>query len=478
MGSSSYLIVIVIYLLLMGGTAVYFAKRRVHTGKEFMLAGQSLPLWVMMGTLLATWVGSGTIVGGAAFTYQQGPLATIFFYAGVPIGIVIFYFFLAEKVRSLSRHTIPEVLEERYGPVARVLAALCILLAYVGITSYQFIGGGYVLNLTTGIPVGLGSAMTALFIVFLALTGGLFSVAYTDALSALLILFGLVFGLPFALGAAGGLDFFRALPPMKQTLTGGLTLAQTLGYSLPFLMLILGEQNMYQRFSAARNGATAKQANIGFFAGSVVVLTLVPLIASSAVILYPDIQPDTALLKIALDSMPFLVGAPLLAAAVAFIITTGDSYLLSCSTNVTHDFYVRFFNPSASETQRLWITRWVVLCLGILAWVLGTFFPSVLAIQMYSYTMYGAAITPAVLAAFLWRRVTAAGGIASIIMGGGGTLFWELGLQRPMGWNSILFSLPLSVGALVFVSLLTADPRYETGRSQANHMHAGLSQKE
>ena len=79
MGGSSYLIVIVIYLLLMGGIGVYFAKRRVHTGEEFMLAGRSLPLWVMMGTLLATWVGSGTIVGGATFTYQHGPLATIFF---------------------------------------------------------------------------------------------------------------------------------------------------------------------------------------------------------------------------------------------------------------------------------------------------------------------------------------------------------------------------------------------------------------
>ena len=160
--------------------------------------------------------------------------------------------------------------------------------------------------------------------------------------------------------------------------------------------------------------------------------------------------------------MPFLVGAPLLAAAVAFIITTGDSYLLSCSTNVTHDFYVRFFDPDASQVKRLWITRGVVLALGLVAWVLGTFFPSVLAIQMYSYTMYGAAITPAVLAAFLWKRVTAAGGIASIVLGGGGTLLWELGLDKPMGWNSILFSLPLSVAALVLVSLATRRPSSES----------------
>ncbi len=291
MGGTPYLVAILAYLLAMGGTALWFAKRRVHTGDEFMLAGRSLPLWVMVGTLLATWVGSGTVVGGAAFTYQYGPLATIFFYAGVPIGILILYFFLADKVRSLSTYTIPEVLERRYGPAARIMAAICILLAYVAITSYQFIGGGYVLHLTTGISVNDGSALTAVVIVFLAMTGGLFSVAYTDAFSAILILFGLALGLPFAIWHAGGIHWFHDLPAARRTLTGGLSVPQTLGYFLPLLMLILGEQNMYQRFAAARDRATARKSNIGFFVGAVVVLTLTTLLASTALILYPRITP-------------------------------------------------------------------------------------------------------------------------------------------------------------------------------------------
>jgi SSS family solute:Na+ symporter len=455
LSGSAYLAVILAYLLCMGGWGVYFAKRRVHTGDEFMLAGRSLPLWVMMGTLLATWVGSGTVVGGAAFIYDRGPLAAIFFFAGAPLGIIIFYFFLAEKVRAAASYTIPEVLESRYGPVARVLAGVCILLAYVGITSYQFIGGGYVLNLTTGLSVEAGSAITAAFIILLALTGGLFSVAYTDAFSALLILFGLVFGLPFVVAAVGGFGFLSELPAVKRTWTGGLTVPQLLGYFLPVFVLVLGEQNMYQRFAAARDSRTAKQSNIGFFVGDIVVVTLVVILCAAAVLLYPGIKSDTALLTIALRTLPFVFGAPLLAAAVAFIVTTGDSYLLSCSTNVTHDFYVRFVDPAASQRTRLRLTRGVVLVLGLLAYGLGTFFPSVLAAQMYSYTMYGAALTPAVLAAFLWQRATPAGGIASIVLGGSGTLIWELVLQRPLGWNSVLFSLPLSIAALVVVSLVT-----------------------
>jgi solute:Na+ symporter, SSS family len=458
MGGTAYLVVILAYLIGMLAAGFWYARRRVNTADEFMLAGRSLPLWVMMGTLLATWVGAGTVVGGAAFIYQRGPLAAIFFFAGAPVGIIVLYLFLAEKIRSLSSYTIPEVLEHKYGPVARVLAGICILLAYIGITSYQFIGGGYVLHLTTGISVEMGSAISAFVIVLLAMTGGLFSVAYTDALSALLILVGLFVALPFVVGAAGGMDFLQALPPEKRTWTGGLTIPQMLGYFLPVFVLVLGEQNMYQRFAAAQDTATAKKSNIGFFIGNVVVVTLVTILCSAAVLLYPDITPDTALLTVAMRSLPFVFGSLLLAAAVAFIITTGDSYLLSCATNITHDFYVRFINPTASQAKRLWLTRAAILVLGVLAYVLGTFFPSVLAIQMYSYTMYGAAITPAVLAAFLWPRVTAAGGISSIIVGGTGTLFWELVLKKPMGWNSVLFSLPLSIAALVIVSLLTARP--------------------
>ncbi|MCQ6268389.1 hypothetical protein M1K46_22640 [Fictibacillus sp. WQ 8-8] len=78
-----------------------------------------------------------------------------------------------------------------------------------------------------------------------------------------------------------------------------------------------------------------------------------------------------------------------------------------------------------------------MIILGILAYAMGQFFPSVLSIQMYSYTMYGAAITPTILASFLWKRATTAGAISSIITGGLATLIWELVLGKPMGWNSI-----------------------------------------
>lgn len=457
-----FLVAISVYILGMIVFGAIVTRRRVKDSDDFMVAGRSLPRLVLAGTLLATWVGSGTIVGGASFVYQYGPLAAIFFFAGSPVGILIIYFFLARRMRELAKYTVPEVLEERYGVVARVLGAICILLAYVGIVSYQFTGGGYVLNLTTGIPVWIGTLATAAVVVLLAAMGGLISVAYTDAVSALLIVGGLLATAVLILTPLGATDIggfgglVAGLPEAKRSLTGGLSALQLLGYFLPLIFLLLGDQNLYQRFSAARDPATAKRAAFGFFVGDIITFSSVIVLASCAAVLMPNITPDSALLTLAAEQVPFFIGVVVLVPAVAIVVTTANSFLLSSAGNLVYDLYVKLLGREIRQDRRLVFTRVAVVALGVLAYALGQFFPSVLALQIYSYTMYGAAITPALLAAFLWRRATPAGGVASIVVGGAATLAWELILDKPFDLNAVLFALPLSVLALVIVSLLTA----------------------
>lgn len=451
--------IIVGYLILMVALGLYYAKTKVQNDADFMVAGRSLSYAVLIGTLIATFVGSGSIIGGASFIYQHGPLAAIFFFAGTPVGIIILYFLLAERIRAAATYTIPEIIEKRYGKFARGVAALIILFAYVGIVSYQFIGGGYALNVTLGMPVWLGSLISAAVMIFLAMIGGLVSVAYTDFISAIIIFVSLLVALPLALAHVGGAAaMFHALPAAKQTWTGGLSVVQVLGYFLPLFLLLLGDQNIYQRFSAARDTVTARRSAAGFFVGAILINALIILLVATTIIAFPGIKPGTAVLVLGAKGLPSVLGGFILAAAVGLIITTGNSYLLSSAGNLVHDLYLNVFGRRIAEAKRLTADRGTVLVLGVIAYCLGTFFPSVLAIQMYSYTMYGAAITPALIAALVWRRATAAGGIASILMGGVATLVWELGLHRPMHWNSVLVSLPLSILTLIVVSLATQEP--------------------
>ncbi len=451
-----HLAILVGYLVVMVVAGVYFARSsRVRTGDDFMFAGRRLPRPVLIGTLLATWVGSGTIVGGANFAYTYGPWAALVFFAGTPAGIIVLYF-AAAKVRAASRYTVPELLEVRFGVGVRMVGAVAILLAYVGITAYQFTGGGYIVSLVTPLSELQATILVTVVVTFLAVSGGLFSVAWTDFLSALLIVFSLLVSVPLVLSAVVG-GYLSQLPAASQTVSGGLDAMQLLGYFLPLFLLILADQNMYQRLTAARDEGAARSSTIGFFFGAFVVVIPVAILGSAATVLLPNLEnPDTAVLSLASEGvLPTVIGGLLLAGALAFIVTTATSFMLSVAGNMLYDFYVRHTSKDVSETSRLKLLRLAVLAVAALAFALGQFFPTVLELQIHSYTIYGVAITPAVLAVLFWPRVTTAGALASMIVGTAAVLVWEFALGKPNEWNSVIVALPLSVLALVVGSLLT-----------------------
>ena len=157
----------------------------------------------------------------------------------------------------------------------------------------------------------------------------------------------------------------------------------------------------------------------------------------------------------------------LVCGAAAIVVSTANSFLLTPSTNLIRDVYQRFVNPAATDRQVLRYTRAIVVVVGVLGYVAGNFFPTILAMALWAYTMYGAGITPALLGALLWKRATRAGGVASILAGMLTTLAWEVvGLARavdgapayPFGWQTAYPALALSIATLVIVSLATPPP--------------------
>ncbi|GAB3262729.1 sodium:solute symporter family protein [Arthrobacter pigmenti] len=459
----AHVLILVGYITVMLLIGAWFSRSKaVASGDDFMLAGRSLPTPVLAGTMLATFVGSGSIIGGASFIYQYGPVAGIFFFAGTFVGIVCLYF-IATKVRRKSHHTIPEMLEVRFGKPVRILAMGIILVAFVGITAYQFTGAGYIVSLITPLSIAQGTVLATVLITFLALGGGLKSVAWTDFMSALVIVLALIATLIFVfLGDLGGIgSYVNRLDPALKTITGTLTPVQLLGYFLPLLLLILGDQNMHQRLAAAKSEKTARNATILFFFGAIVIVGPIIFLASASTILLPGTEPDMAVLALASSgNTPVGIGGLLLAGAFALIVTTGSSYLLTCSGNIVYDLAFQLKNAKPEPAKALKLGRWAVLAVAILAYVMGQFFPSVLALQMYAYTMYGVAITPVVLAALFWKRATPAGAMASMIIGGMLTIVWEAsGMSANI--NAVIVSLPVAVVVLIVASLLSK-PKQES----------------
>ncbi len=445
-------------------------SRRVKTGDDFLVAGRTLPARVLVFTLLATWIGSGSLFGGAGLGYRSG-FAALWQSAGAWAGIALVYF-IAPRVRRLALYTVPDILELRYGPAARVLGTITTVLAYATIAAYQFRGGGRLLALIADVDPGTGALLTAVFCILFTSLAGMLSIAYLDVGNGLLMTFAVTLGVAFLIGDVGGITAaIAALRPDQVSVFGDIGPQAAFALFLPTMFLLLGEANMYQKFFSARDERAARLAVVGWIAGTIVVETLIDstgIFGSLVVGGLGTAASEEIVIRVATDALPPVLGVLLVCGAAAIVVSTANSFLLTPSTNLIRDVYQRFINPGVTDVQVVRYTRFIVVGVGTLGYVAGTFFPTILAMALWAYTMYGAGITPALLGALLWKRATRLGGVLSILVGMATTLGWEIiGLARatadgtpvyPFGWQTAYPALALSIAALVVVSLATPPP--------------------
>jgi SSS family solute:Na+ symporter/sodium/proline symporter len=440
-------------------------SRAVKSGDDFLIAGRTLPARVLVFTLLSTWIGSGSLFGGAGLGYRAG-FPALWQSAGAWLGIAAVYF-LAHRVRRIAKYTMPDILELRYGPVARVLGTITTVIAYTTIAAYQFRGGGRLLNLIAPVDVATGAFITALFCIAYTALAGMLSVAYLDVGNGLMMTAGVgaaVFYLVAHLGGVG--PAFGTLRPDQVALFGTLDPWRDAGaIFLPTLLLLMGEANMYQKFFSARDERAARNAVVGWIVGTIVVESLIVAVGVFGSAIVPGLSEadsEAIVLTVAVQHLPVLLGLGLVCGAAAIIISTANSFLLTPASALINDVYRKFINPSANERQVLLWTRVMVVALGLFGFVALRFFQTILAMALWAYTMYGASITPALLAAFIWPRATRQGGVASIVAGMVVTLGWEIYAKTtgiyPYGLAAVFPAVTVSIAALVVVSLATSAP--------------------
>ena len=406
---------------------------KVKTKADYLVAGRSLPAFVLVFTLLSSWIGSGSLLGGAENAYKHG-FAALWQGGGGWAGLLLIYF-IAPRARKFAQFTIPDLLETRYNQTARLLGVIAVLFTYTAITSYQLIGGGDILHLifpTVVSPV-LGRYILAAFVILFTAIAGMSSVAYMDVAIGLLTTITMLIALPVLIHQAGGWSAVHAaLPATHFQFLGDLTLIQGLELFLPTCLLMLGNQSMYQKFFSAKSEKDATRAVTGWIIGTVILETVIVAIAVTGSALFPAGEvhdhPREILAYTGLHGLTgplAFLGALLVGAIFAKIISTANNYLFSPATNLVNDIFVRYLKPEASNKQILIVSRLMVVLLGLWALYQSLHTESVLKKSLYAYTIYSAALTPVILAAFYWKRATASAAVASIAAGTFITIFWD-----------------------------------------------------
>jgi len=479
--SQLYVVVLAIIAATLLAVAIYRTSR-VKTQADYLVAGRSLPALVLVLTLLTSWIGAGSLFAGAENAYKNG-FAALWQPAGGWLGLLLIYF-IAPRARKFAQITLPDLLEVRYNQTARVLGTFAILFAYIGITSYQFKGGGDVLHLIfpDQVTQELGTYIIAAFVILTTALAGMSSVAYMDVAIGTLVTVICLIAAPYLLGQAGGWSGLHAsLPPQYFEPLGNFRLGpggveqpaamgviRGLEFLVPTMLLMLGNQVMYQKFFSAKSERDARNSVIGWIVGTLVLETLIVAIAVFGRALYPTgevaLHPREIIPYTARHGLPAVLGAVLLGAVFAKVISTASNYLFSPATNLINDVFVRYIMPNASNKRVLIVSRLAVVLLGCWALYQAVYAESILQKMLWAYTIYSAALTPVVLAAFYSKRVTAWGAVAAIAAGTLVTLTWDLPWVKSnvpeilANRDAIFPALGAAVVAMVVVSAVTPRP--------------------
>ncbi len=480
-----YLIVTIGYILLLTGIIIY-KSRSVKSAEDFIVAGRSVPVYLLVGTLVTTWIGSGSLFGTAGLTFQVG-FSELWFSLGAWIGILVVYF-IAARVRKISQYTLTDILEKRYSSSAKLLGTITIIVAYLIIAGYQFKGGGRFLSILMegSITVEQGTFITFLIIIAFTAIAGMVSIVSIDIFNGIIIIVAIMLAVPIAISGFGGWDnvvnTINEVSPNHLSVTKGHKPWWYVSIMLPTLLLLLSESSVYQKFSSAKDAKSAKKAVMGMFIGVVSIEFLMCLLAIVGFAIYahdprfflPDgsvnkPMSEEIILRIGFEQLPAFVGSLLFAGGVAIILSTGNTFLMVTSTNLSRDIIEKYFIKDASNKLKLIIQRTSIVILGFIAYLMMTQFDEILEMAFISYTMIGASLAPSLLATFFWKRVTKQGGVASILSGMLTVIIIEVlnrvyeGSQLDIGIMKFPFSsemiatpaLIASVTVLIVVSLLT-----------------------
>lgn len=453
-----YAIVLAVIVAVLLGTAVV-RSLGVKNQADFLVAGRKLTWPVLVFTLLSSWIGAGSLFAGGENAYHNG-FAALWQPAGGWLGLIVIAT-IAGRARRFAQFTVPDLLETRYNTTARVFATVAIVISYTMITSYQFKAGGDILHMIfPQVTQTTGMYIIAAFVITFTALAGMASVAYLDVIIGLLVTVIALVAVPLLFGSVGGWAGLQAkLPADHFTVMGPLRLEQALGYLLPSMLLLIGNQGMYQKFFSARSERDARLAVFGWIIGTVVLETAIITIAVLGSATLRTDHPREIIPLTARMALPQIPGAILLGGIFAKVISTGNNYLFSPASNLIHDVYKRFIHPDAGERRTLLVSRLMVVLLGVFALVQGAYFESILRAALYAYTVYGAAVTPSVMAVFFWKRANTAGAICSIVAGTVITVVWNVAGIQTM--EAVYPALGVSLAALIGASLLTKPPAPE-----------------
>lgn len=434
--------------------------RRVKTSDDFAVAGGRLIWPVIFATLAASFLGGGSSMGNAGNVFRDGYVFLFAFFA-FSIQTVLVGWFVAYRLRSYEgAHTVGDIMDEHYGKPARLLTGVLSIAVCAGILGAQALAVGTVFSALLGFDPVVGIVIGMGIVLLYSTFGGMWAVIQTDVLQFVILGIFLPVTLLIGLFQVGGPGELLANTPASHlTFMGDWTFIAFAGVFLAFL---LGETLVppyTQRAFAASDPAHSRKGYLvaGVFSfGFFFVTASIGLVALA---LFPSVASDQALPTVVANLLPVGITGFVLAALLAVIMSTADSYLNSTAVVFVKDIYVPFIKPDASDTQRLWAQRIVTGLVGVAAILFALSAPSIIDALLLSYNLWAPTVVVPLVLAVVWGLRSRVAGLAAIIGGGATMAIWQWGLGEPFGLTGL--AVGVIANLLIFAVVYALGPKQE-----------------
>lgn len=502
MGGVQILVAMILYISVVIGISLYYAKRANESSENFLIGGRTLGPWVTAMGAEASDMSGWLLMGLPGVAYWVGLSDAIWTAVGLLIGTYLNWLFVARRLRGYSSIagdsiTIPDFFSNRFKENKKIImtiAAFFILIFFSVYASSCFVTIGKLFSTLFGLKYQYMMIIGAVFVVSYTFIGGFLAESASDFMQGIVMFFSLSVVLAVGISAAGGfsavtenakqipgfLDFFGIARPMLKDgiqqldqagkplfdtagTYGFLTVISTLSWGLGYF----GMPQVLLKFMAIR-----KPSELVLSRRIATVWCAISLAAAVSIgiigrVLYPSAlltQSSSESIFILLSTdffVPFFAGI-VMAGILAATISSSDSYLLIAASAFSKNIYNGIMKKEADDKTVLRVTRITLIVITLIAIVIALDENSVIfTVVSFAWAGFGATFGPIMLFSLFWKRVTRTGAIAGMVAGGGMVFIWKL-LLKPMGGifgiYELLPAFLVSCIAIVVVSLLSGEP--------------------
>lgn len=420
----------------------------------------------------------GTFLGTPGTIYGVGYAGMAISVPGAVFCMILPALLIGRKLITLGHKygflTMADYLTDRYHSknMSGVLGVM-MLFFLVPMMGAQIIGAGVIVHVFTGLPEWVGVVGMGIIVILYCMSGGMKGAMMTDVIQGSLMIATAV--VTFIVSVVMGGGFSNINHTLQSMNEAYLTFPGANGY-MPWTYYVsnivlwsfftMGQPHLFTKFFAMKDHKTMFKAILLGTAGMFFSATLIEWAGVNGIASIQNIEKADQIIPMILQRgmNPFLASI-FIAGIVAAGMSTIDGILVTTTGAVTRDIYQKIINKDATDENVMKLSKVVTVIIGIIVICFGVFQPgSIFEINLFAFSGMAIFVVP-ILFGIYWKKATAKGAIASVIVGIISLLLFTLNPSvkaLAMGFHALFPTTIIASIVMIVVSKFTETPPQET----------------